>query len=76
MPAGVLIIAVGLMAAYWGGWWVPRRLRQMGERVPPQSRERYDRLMIPVATRRMRRLSVIVGSIAVLVGLVYLLMEL
>jgi hypothetical protein len=76
MPAGVLIIAVGLIAIYWGGWWVPRQLRQMGERVPPQSRERYDRLMIPVAMRRMRRLSVIVGSVAVLTGVVYLLTEL
>jgi hypothetical protein len=76
MSAGVLIIAVGFMAVYWGGWWVPQRLRQMGERVPPQGRERYDRLMIPVVVRRMRRLSVIVGSIAVLIGAIYLLMEL
>jgi hypothetical protein len=76
MPAGVLIIAIGLMAIYWGGWWVPRQLRQMGERVPPQGRERYDRLMIPVMMQRMRRLSVIVGSIGVLIGVVYLILEL
>jgi hypothetical protein len=76
MPAGILIIAVGLMAISWGGWWAPRQLRRAEERVAPQGRERYDRLMIPVAMHRMRRLSVIVGGAAVLIGMVYLLMEL
>jgi hypothetical protein len=76
MSAGVLIIAVGFMAIYWGGWWVPRYLGQMGERVPPQGRERYDRLMIPVVMSRMRRISVIVGGATVLIGVVYLLVEL
>jgi hypothetical protein len=71
-----LLIVVGFMAIYWGGWWVPQRLRQIGERIPPQGRERYDRLMIPVTMRRMRRLSVIAGGATVLIGVVYLLTEL
>lgn len=76
MPAGVLLIAVGFMAILWGGWWVPRQLRQVGERVTPQGRERYDRLMIPVVMRRMRRLSIIAGGMTVLIGVVYLIIEL
>ena len=76
MLAGILLIAVGLMAILWGGWWVPRQLRQVGERVTPQGRERYDTLMIPVVMRRMHRLSVIMGGATVLIGVVYLLMEL
>jgi hypothetical protein len=48
----------------------------MGEQVPPQNRERYDRLMIPVVMQRVRRLSVIVGSTGVLIGAVYLIIEL
>jgi hypothetical protein len=76
MAASVLLIAVGLIAILWGHWWVPRQLRQVRERATPQGLKRYDRLMTPAAMSRLRRTSVIAGGMTVLIGVVYLIMEL
>jgi hypothetical protein len=76
MPAGALIIAVGLIAILWGGWWVPRQLRQEGGRVAPQGRERCAKFVTAVVMSRIRWTSAIVGGMCVLIGAVYLLLEL
>jgi hypothetical protein len=76
MSADLLMIAVGLMVILWGAWWLPRQLMQIEERVTRQSRDRYDKLMMPVVRSRMRRISIIVGGVTVVIGAIYLIIEL
>lgn len=75
MPAGVLLIAIGLLTIGWGHWWLPRRLRQVRRRFTPAGRELYDsRMQRPVA-RLFFRLPLPAGTIAVITGIVLLLTE-
>jgi hypothetical protein len=75
VPAGVLLIAIGLLTIGWGHWWLPRRLRQVRQRFTPAGRELYDsRTQRPVA-RFLFRLPLPVGTVAVIVGVVLLFTE-
>jgi uncharacterized membrane protein len=76
MLAGILLIAIGSIGIVWGGWWVPQRLAQVREGDTPQSWVRYDRVMTSVVIGRMRQLSVIVGGATVLLGGIYLIIQL
>ncbi len=73
MPAGVLLIAIGLSTIGWGHWWLPRRLKQIRRRFSPAGRELYDsRMQRPVA-RLLFALPLPVGVVGVIVGVVFLL---
>ena len=75
MPAGVLLIAIGLITILWGHWWLPRRLRQIRRRFSPAARDLYDsRMQRPVA-RLFFALPLPVGTMAVIIGAVFLLTE-
>jgi ABC-type spermidine/putrescine transport system permease subunit II len=75
VPAGVLIIAVGLLTIAWGHWLLPRRLRRVRQRFSPAARDLYDsRMQRPVA-RLFVALPLPVGTIAVIIGAVFLLTE-
>jgi ABC-type spermidine/putrescine transport system permease subunit II len=75
VPAGVFLIAIGLITILWGHWWLPRRLRQIRQRLTPAARDLYDsRMQRPVA-RLFFRLPLPVGTITVIVGVVFLLTE-
>jgi hypothetical protein len=75
VPAGVLLIAVGLITIGWGHWWLPRRLRQIRQRFSPAGRDLYDsRMQRPVA-RLFFRLPLPVGTTCVIIGVVLLVTE-
>ena len=73
MPVGVLLIAIGLLTIAWGHWWLPRRLRQVRQRFTPAGRELYDSRMQRPAARLLFALPLPVGTIAVIIGVVFLL---
>jgi hypothetical protein len=75
VPAGVLLIALGLITILWGHWWLPRRLRQIRQRFSPAGRELYDSRMQRPVTRLLFRLPLPAGTMAVIVGVVFLLTE-
>jgi hypothetical protein len=75
VAAGVLLIAIGLLTIAWGYWWLPRRLRRIRQGFSPAGRDLYDsRMQRPVA-RLFFRLPLPVGTIAVIIGAVFLLTE-
>jgi hypothetical protein len=70
-----LLIAIGLITILWGHWWLPRRLRQIRRRFSPAARDLYDsRMQRPVA-RLFFALPLPVGTMAVIIGAVFLLTE-
>jgi len=73
VPVGVLLIAIGLLTIAWGHWWLPRRLRQVRQRFTPAGRELYDSRMQRPAARLLFALPLPVGTIAVIIGVVFLL---
>lgn len=75
MPAGVLLIAIGLLTIGWGHWWLPRRLRQVRQRFTPAGRELYDSRMQRPAARLLFRLPLPVGVVGVIIGAVFLVTE-
>ena len=75
MPAGVLLIAIGLLTVAWGHWLLPRRLRRIRQGFSPAARELYEsRMQRPVA-RLFFALPLPAGTVAVIVGVVFLLSE-
>jgi hypothetical protein len=75
VPAGVLVIAIGLLTIAWGHWWLPRRLRQIRRRLTPAGQDLYDsRMQRPVA-RLLFRLPLPVGTTAVIIGVIFLVTE-
>jgi hypothetical protein len=75
VPAGLLLIAIGLLTIAWGHWWLPRRLRRVRQRFTPAARELYDsRMQRPVA-RLLFALPLPVGTVGVIVGVVLLVSE-
>ena len=76
MPAAALLIGIGLITILWGHWFAPQQLRKIRERATPKGRERYDGFMNPPGVSRALRLPAIVGGVAVLIGVAYLLTEL
>jgi len=68
-----LLIAIGLLTIAWGHWWLPRRLRQVRQRFTPAGRELYDSRMQRPAARLLFALPLPVGTIAVIIGVVFLL---
>ena len=73
MPAGVLLVAIGLLTITWGHWMLPRRLRRVRQLLAPAARDLYDsRMQRPVA-RLFFALPLPVGTIAVIIGAVFLL---
>jgi hypothetical protein len=75
VPAGVLLIALGLATIVWGHWWLPRRLRQVRQRFTPAGCELFDsRMQRPVA-RLLFALPLPVGAMAMIVGVVFLVAE-
>jgi hypothetical protein len=75
VPAGVLLIAIGLITILWGHWWLPRRLRQVRLRLTPAARELYDNRMQRPVARLFFRLPLPVGTMAVIIGIVFMLTE-
>ena len=75
MPAGVLLIAIGVMTIGWGHWWLPRRLRRVRQLFSPAARDLFDSRMQRPMARLLFRLPLPVGTIAVIVGMVFLLTE-
>jgi len=75
VPAGVLLIAIGLLTIAWGHWLLPRRLRRVRQRFSPAGRELYDSRMQRPAARLLFALPLPVGTIAVMIGAVFLLTE-
>jgi hypothetical protein len=70
-----LLIAIGLLTIAWGHWLLPRRLKRIRQRFSPAARELYDsRMQRPVA-RLLFRLPLPVGTMAVIIGAVFLLAE-
>jgi hypothetical protein len=75
VPAGALLVAIGLLTIAWGHWWLPRRLGQIRGRLTPAGRELYDsRMQRPVA-RLLFAMPLPVGTLAVIIGVVFLLAE-
>jgi hypothetical protein len=75
VPAGVLLIALGLATIAWGHWWLPRRLRRVRQLFSPVGRELYDSRMQRPVTRLFFALPLPVGTMCVIVGAVFLLTE-
>jgi hypothetical protein len=75
VPAGVLLIAIGLLTIGWGHWWLPRRLREVRRRFSPAARDLYDSRMQRPITRLLFRLPLPVGTMGVIIGVVFLLSE-
>jgi hypothetical protein len=75
VPAGVLLIAIGLLTIGWGHWWLPRRLSQVRQRFTPAGRELYDSRMQRPVTRLLFALPLPVGAMGVIVGVVLLVSE-
>jgi hypothetical protein len=75
VPAGVLLIAIGLLTIGWGHWWLPRRLRRVRELFSPAGRELYDSRMQRPAARLLFRLPLPVGAMGVIIGVVLLVGE-
>jgi len=70
-----LLIVIGLLTIAWGHWLLPRRLRQVRQRFSPAARDLYDsRMQRPVA-RLFFALPLPVGTISVIIGVVFLLTE-
>lgn len=76
MLVGVLLIVVGLMTIGWGWWLVPLQLGKVRQPATPKGQKNYDALMNRPAISRLFRSSAIVGGAAIVVGVVYLLIEL
>jgi hypothetical protein len=75
VPAGALLVAIGVLTIAWGHWWLPRRLGQIRERLTPAGQDLYDsRMQRPVA-RLLFALPLPVGALAVIIGMVFLLTE-
>jgi hypothetical protein len=75
VPAGALLIAIGLLTIAWGHWWLPRRLRQIRGRLTPAGQDLYDsRMQRPVA-RLLFALPLPVGGVGVIIGMVFLVSE-
>jgi hypothetical protein len=75
VPAGALLIAIGLLTIAWGHWWLPRRLRQGRGRLTPAGQDLYDSRMQRPVVRFFFRLPLPVGTMAMIVGVVFLLAE-
>jgi hypothetical protein len=75
VPAGVLLIAIGLITILWGHWLLPRRLRRVRQRFSPAGRELYDSRMQRPAARLFFALPLPVGAMTVIIGVVFLLTE-
>jgi hypothetical protein len=70
-----LLIAIGLLTIGWGHWWLPRRLRRIRQGFSPAGRDLYDsRMQRPVA-RLFFALPLPVGTMAVIIGVVFLVSE-
>lgn len=76
MPEDAWLIGVGLVTIIWGHWLMPRQLGKVRERATPRGRERYDSFMERTFVNRLFKLPAIVGGVAVLIGVVYVLVEL
>jgi len=70
-----LLIAIGVMTIGWGHWWLPRRLRRVRQLFSPAARDLFDSRMQRPMARLLFRLPLPVGTIAVIVGMVFLLTE-
>jgi hypothetical protein len=73
---GALLIVVGLLTVVWGRWLVPRWLRTVRERASPTGQESYDSFMKRPVVYRLFRISAPAGAGIMLIGLVYLIIEL
>ena len=63
------------MTIGWGHWWLPRRLTQIRRRLTPAGQDLHDsRMQRPVA-RLFFRLPLPVGTIGVIIGMIFLLTE-
>jgi hypothetical protein len=75
VPAGVFLIAIGLVTIAWGHWLLPRRLRRVRQRFSPAGRDLYDSRMQRPTARLLFQLPLPVGTMGVIVGVVLLVGE-
>lgn len=67
-----VLIIVGVVTIIWGHWLAPRRLEKVRERSTPKGASRYDSFMGRPAVRRILGLPMIVGGVAIFVGILFL----
>lgn len=76
MLVGVLLIGIGVVTIAWGRWLTIKQLPKVRQRASSEGRERYDSIMNRSSVERFMRMPGIIGTIAILVGVVYVLSEL
>ena len=73
---GFLLIGVGLMTIVWGRWLAPLQLGKVIERATSEDRDRYDNFVVRPVVSRLLGLPAIVGGVAILLGVVFVISEL
>lgn len=76
MLVGVLLIGVGVMTIAWGRWLTIKQLPNVRQLASSEGRDRYDGIMNRSSVKRLMRLPGMIGTIAILVGVAYVLSEL
>lgn len=76
MLTGLLLIGIGIVTIVWGSWLTSRQLPKVRQRATLEGRERYDRIMTRPSAERLMRMPGTVGTVAILVGVVFVLTEL
>jgi hypothetical protein len=73
---GVYLIVIGLLTLAWGRWLVPVQLRKVGRRATTRGEAHMDAFFDRPFVRRLFNASSIVGGVAIVVGIAFLLSEL
>lgn len=76
MLVGVLLIGVGVVTIAWGRWLTIKQLPKVRQRASSEGRDRYDSIMNRPNVERFMHMPRIIGTLAILVGVAYVLFEL
>jgi hypothetical protein len=76
MPVGVWLIVVGILTIGWCQLLLPHQLRKSREGTKLRGGQLYDAYFTRPAVRGLLRWAPVIGYVAVVVGVVYLLTEL
>jgi hypothetical protein len=76
MLVGLLLIGVGVVTIGWGRRLTGKPLLKVRQHATPEGRERYDGIMRRPNVERLMRMPGIVGTLAVLVCVAFVLTEL
>ncbi len=76
MLVGVMLIAIGVVTMAWGRWLTGKQLPKVRRHATTEGRERYDRIMRHPSAETLMRAPGIVGTVSILIGVAFVLIEL